>query len=236
MPPTVTPIVERPFAIVKPLQGAALSSNRPPGQPTALTSPLHFSTQLPLIPGAMIHHKVFWYSDIPVYSSRGCRLPSPYGVSPAFRVLSPQVLLKRFDHVRDCLQDVLGLTGSQREAVLRLLRIFAYYGQVYPKASLIAAQPGCSKATYWRTIRHLEALGLIEVINRYIVRPHAQISNLYRLDRLIILIARYLAEHGVHFAERWLEPYLAMAGSIFWRLAWVKDGGTDIMYSSAGAG
>ncbi|GAI35243.1 unnamed protein product, partial [marine sediment metagenome] len=72
------------------------------------------------------------------------------------------------------------LTTAEREVTLRLLRFWAYYGNVYPKASTVAAEPGCSKATFWRTIALLERLGLMRRINRYVIRPHAQISNLYR--------------------------------------------------------
>lgn len=168
----------------------------------------------------MIHHNV--PSNIPgsiivTYKSLD---RTPYGVSPAYRVLSPQLLLKKYDQVRDCLVNVLKLTTAEREVTLRLLRFWAYYGYVYPKASTVTTEPGCSKATFWRTVALLERLNLIRRINRYVVRPHAQISNLYRLDRLIVLLARYLAEHGVRFLEKWLEPYLSIPGRLFWTIIW----------------
>ena len=106
---------------------------------------------------------------------------------------------------------------------MRLLRLWAYYGQVYPKESQITEDPGCSKTTFWRTIRLLQDEGLVHVINRYVVRPHAQISNLYRLDRLILVIARYLAEHGTQFYQDWLRPYLSLPGATFWTLAFSAD-------------
>lgn len=142
----------------------------------------------------------------------------PYGVSQSQRVLSPALLLRKFDQVRDCLAGPLGLTCSEREVVLRLLRYWSYYGQVFPRESVITDEPGCSKATFWRTIRRLRDRGLIQVVNRYVIRPQAQISNLYRLDNLVLIIARYLSEHGVAFAEKWLEPFLSMPGSHFWRV------------------
>ncbi|MBA7559925.1 hypothetical protein ES708_01543 [subsurface metagenome] len=167
-------------------------------------------------PDAVIHHKDNSYRLRIIYKNKGEPLSAPYGVSPSHRVLSPGLLLKKFDLVRDCLKYPLGLTTGQREVVLRLLRLRAYYGKVYPKESQVTELPGCSKATFWRTIRLLQELGLVRVINRYLVRPHAQISNLYQLDRLIVLLARYLAEHGVAFLEKWLAPALAMPGSLFW--------------------
>ena len=175
------------------------------------------NSQLPLFsPDSMIHHKDPAPRSYIIVSYTSICRDRRYGVSSAFRVLSPQLLLKKFDHVRDCLQYTLGLTVSQREVTLRLLRLWAYYGQVYPKEAQVTGEPGCAKATYWRTIRVLESRGLIRVINRYVMRPHAQISNLYRLDRLVLLLARYIAEHGSLDCPEWLTPYLTMPGREFW--------------------
>jgi len=174
------------------------------------------NSQFPLFSDSMIHHKeLLLPSRIIVSYSNICK-DRRYGVSSASRVLSPQLLFKKFDYVRKCLADTLGLTTAQREVALRLLRLWAYYGQVYPKEAQITGEPGCSKATYWRTVTILKELGLIHVINRYVLRPHAQISNLYRLDRLVLLLARYIAERGHAFYESWLQPYLAIPGREFW--------------------
>jgi len=167
-------------------------------------------------PSSMIHHNSYLSHKNKLIVSYGIYKDNNYGVSSASRVLSPQLLLKKYDYVRKCLADILGLTTAQREVALRLLRLWAYYGQVYPKEAQVTGEPGCRKATYWRTIRILRELGLIHVINRYVIRPHAQISNLYRLDRLVLLLARYISEHGHAFYERWLEPYLAIPGREFW--------------------
>jgi len=175
------------------------------------------NSQLPLFsPDSMIHHKDPSLRSYIIVSYTSICKDKRYGVSSAFRVLSPQLLFKKFDHVRDCLQYTLGFTVSQREVTLRLLRLWAYYGQVYPKEAQITGDPGCSKATYWRTIRILESRGLIDVINRFIMRPHAQISNLYRLDRLVLALARYIAEHGSLDGPEWLTPYLTMPAREFW--------------------
>lgn len=185
------------------------------------------NSQLPLFSlDSMIHHKV---RDpyIVGYTIREIEYRGkPYGVSPARRVLSPGLLLKQYDRIRECLAYPLGMTVGQREVTLRLLRLWAYYSKVYSKESQVTELPGCSKATFWRTIRLLEKLGLVHVINRYLIRPHAQISNLYRLDRLVLVIARYLAEHGVAFREKWLTPYLTMPGKLFWhsRLSFAGPG------------
>ena len=166
------------------------------------------NSQLPLLSDSMIHHKDQSNGiekERMIYRKYGYK---PYGVSSSRRVLSPQLLLKKFDYVRDCLVYALGLTPAQREVTLRLLRYWAYYGNVYPKESSVTADPGCSKATFWRTIKLLEELGLLRVINRYVIRPHAQISNLYRLDRLVLVIAKYLAEHTAHAWPDWLKPVI----------------------------
>lgn len=174
------------------------------------------NSQLPLFPEAMIHHNRRGTYNNKIVLLPGKRPPLPYGVSRDRRVLSPQTLLKRFDQVRDCLAGPLGQGTAQREVTLRLLRLWAYYGQVYPKESMVTADPGCSKATFWRTVRDLKDRGLVRVVNRYFIRPHAQTSNLYIFTRLLIIIARYLAEHGVSFRQRWLQPYLRMTGTMFW--------------------
>ena len=169
---------------------------------------------------SMIHHKEPLLPKRIIVSYKSIERGNPYGVSSTYRVLSPQLLLKKYDYIRDCLSNVLGLTNTEREVILRLLRFWSYYGYVYPKEATITREPGCSKATFWRTIAYMERLGLLSRINRYVIRPHAQISNLYRLDRLIVLLARYLAEHGVRFLEKWLEPYLSIPGRLFWAEIW----------------
>ncbi len=182
------------------------------------------NTQLPLFPVSMIHHKDPLLRNKIIVSYSNIGSSKAYGVSRSRRAITSSLFIKKFDYIRDCLKDVLGLTTSQREVTLRLLRLWSYYGLVYPKASMLTDSPGCSKATYWRTIRLLKDAGLIEVLNRYVIRPHAQISNLYRLDRLALLLARYLAEHGVAFWEKWLRPALTMPGQQFWSQIFLTPG------------
>jgi len=186
-------------------------------QPSSPVKSLNYQLPLPL-PEPMIHHKDRTPKLRIIYKNKRGLIPPPYGVSSSQRVLSPQLLLKRHNLVHQFLEQTLGLTTSQREVTFRLLRYWAYYGKVYPKQSQVSNEPGCSKATFWRTIRTLEDRRLIQVVNRFVIRPHAQISNLYRFDKLLLIIARYLAEHGQRFYEKWLEPYLAMPGRLFWSL------------------
>lgn len=183
------------------------------------------NSQFPLsFPNSMIHHKLSLLPSKIIVSSNNIGINKAYGVSRTYRVLSPGLLVKKFDLVRDFLQYTLGLTLAQREVTLRLLTYWAYYAQVYVKEAQVTSEPGCSKATYWRTIRLLRSRGLIRTIPRFIIRPHAQISNLYRFDKLVLLIARYLAEHGVAFWEKWLKPALAMPGRQFWSQVWETPG------------
>jgi len=139
-----------------------------------------------------------------------------YGLPVALRGLTPGLFIKKYDDIRDCLAEVLGFTCAEREVVLRLLRLYTYYGAVFPKAASIAREPGCSERTFWRAVKKLQSEGLVRVINRFVLRPHAQISNLYRFEKLAIVLARYLAEHGVRFRERWLRPALLMPARLFW--------------------
>lgn len=132
------------------------------------------------------------------------------------KVLSPQTLWRRHDLIVHFLKVNLCLTTGQREAVLALLRYWTHYGVVFPKQSQVMDTPGCSKATFWRTIASLRSNGLITVVNRYVVREKAQISNLYLLDNLIKAIAKFLSEHGQKFAEKWLIPIFEMTWRDFW--------------------
>lgn len=178
------------------------------------------NSQLPLfpetLPGSVIHHKPREPRRKEIISYSLLRERRGYGVSSSRRILSPQSFLKRYDKIRDFLEFTLGFSTAEREATQRLLRFWAYYGHVYVKQSQVSTDPGVSKATYWRAIRRLRDLGLIRVVNRFVIRPHAQISNRYELDQLVIVLARYLAEHGAPFRDRFLLPALAMPGRQFW--------------------
>lgn len=211
---------------------------------TIVNPPENFTLQ-PSLPG-LIHHNVphrgtYLFSLKGVWD--GLRR---YGVSRNQRVLTSGNLLKHWGRLAPLLGDRLGLSTTQQTAVKRLLRLWAYYGLVYPKASQVAHEPtveemiislnaggaggeaarsyGCSKSTFWRTVRKLRDMGLVEVVNRYVLREHAQVSNLYRLDKLIIVLARYLAEHGRQNFPKWIRFYLAYSGTAFWSLDWAIPG------------
>ena len=189
-------------------------------------------------PGSMIHHNVSISTHKKITISYNTLNWKPYGVSPARRVLSPQALLKRFDVVKDGLITRIGLTPKQADVTMELLRLWCYYGYVYPKASQVIGEPEispelaswraeigirpdprpsvCSRATFWRTIKLLEGLGLVEIINRYVKREHAQISNLYRLDQLVLALVRYIAERREFLFPSWLEGLLSIPARAFW--------------------
>ena len=149
-----------------------------------------------------------------------------YGVPMKRKILTCELYNKRFDEIRHYLDRNLGLTLAEREGILRMLRIYAYYGRVYPKASQIADDfgnmvPGCSKRSFWRAIAKLREGGLVQVHNRYL--HGRQISNCYRLDKLILCLVRWLLEHGTRYLNllrlpRELFDALHMAN--FWRLIW----------------
>lgn len=201
------------------------------------------NTQLPFFPGlppaSMIHHKVSRVTPYLLVDSKVLSRDNRYGVSSSRRILSPGLFMKRYHQVQQALLRAVKLTPKQAEVAERLLRIHVYHGHVYPKAETITpdyvnspqmvmwrASEGLGapprrgdigRATFWRTIGKLRDRGLLQVINRFLIRPHAQTSNLYILDKLLLVIARYLAEHGVAFYQRWLKPYLAMPGTLFWQ-------------------
>ncbi len=175
-------------------------------------------------PNSVAHHKVSLSRNKKLIVSYSNTVGKLYGVTSPYRFFSPELLRKKFDLICDCLAGPLRLSTAQRSATLELLTLQAYYPTVYPKASQIADQSGCSTRTVWRTIRILEELGLVQRVPRFVLRPHAQISDLYLLKKLIILIARYLAEHGAHFWEKWLRPALTMPGRQFWSQIFLTPG------------
>ncbi len=140
-----------------------------------------------------------------------------YGVPSERRIITAGVFNKRFDRIRDCLV-MLGFTRAKRDVILALVRLYAYYGKVYPKAEQVAEYPICSRRTFWRTITDLEQDGLIERTNRYL--NHLQISNAYRLDRLVLILARYIAEHAPQQFTDFANKLIGYAGSNFWRAIW----------------
>jgi len=174
------------------------------------------NSQLPLFPGSMIHHKVTTPRIVGSTLKDIERIGKRYGVSSSYRVLTKGLLLKKFDQIRDALTNVCNLTTKEREVVLVLLRLYAYYPQVYPKASQVAEEANVSIATFWRTVDKLQDMNLLEVANRFLIRVEAQISNLYLLKGLIILIAKYLADRIAHIWPDWIMPALKIPWPEFW--------------------
>lgn len=209
-------IIEHPFTNV----------NTPIKSPSVAASP------------SLIHHKGGEIQRRIIIRLNQDMTPPPYGVSIAAHVLPVSLFRKREDEIKFCLEQTIGLTKSQAEAAMRLLRFQAYYRFCYPSAEQVCGQRkrlpgegvdsfpgyvpparhhwGTSRASFWRAISALKQLGLIEVINRYVLRPHAQISNLYRLDRLLLLLAKYLAERGELLLAGGLLPILRLPWPDFW--------------------
>jgi len=140
-----------------------------------------------------------------------------YGVPPQRRIITAGVFRKRFELIVDCLLR-LGYPPWRRSVILELVRLYAYYGKVYPKASYIAHDAYCSKRTFWRAVQQLEQHGLIERSNRYL--NHLQISNCYRLDKLILVLTRYIAEHAEHLFAKDAPAFIFEAAQVFWKLIW----------------
>ena len=67
--------------------------------PVKATGPPCLSTS----PGSVIHHKPYQVLPDKIIVSYKSIERAPYGVSRSYRVLSPQLLLRKFDLVRDCL-------------------------------------------------------------------------------------------------------------------------------------
>ncbi|MBA7611729.1 hypothetical protein ES703_18958 [subsurface metagenome] len=177
----------------EPVSSESLRSPPPSSQPTA-------------------HHNALSTSLNTIYYKKGIEREKRYGVPSTYRLLTMGNYHKHHADINTMLRVVLGLENRERSAVFCLLRLFLYYGKVYPKAADVADQEYISKRTFWRAMNKLREMGVIEVINRYI--KHKQISNFYRLDKLVLMIARYIAEHhlGLYLAEALGKRALELAG------------------------
>jgi len=156
--------------------------------------------------------------------SKGIEIEKRYGVPQSYRILTMGNYHKYHSDINTMLRVVLGLENRERSAVFCLLRLFLYYGKVYPKAADVADQEYISKRTFWRAMEKLREMGVLEVINRYI--NHRQISNFYRLDKLVLMIATYIAEHHLGlFINDALGKYALKLVGFFrsWDQLWDAD-------------
>ncbi len=174
------------------------------------------STPSPSVsPQAMAHHNPSTPDRLNIFYKKGGEVEKRYGVPQTRRILTMGMFHKYHDEIRHQLIRV-GLETRERDAIFKLLELYIYYGKVYPKATDIADQAYISKRTFWRAIGKLREFGVIEVLNRY--AKHRQISNLYRLDKLVVMIARYLAEHGHNIGNFGIKLVSLLAH--FWQQVW----------------
>ncbi|GAH42776.1 unnamed protein product, partial [marine sediment metagenome] len=154
------------------------------------------------------------YKDNVSYNSNKILETLTYGVPAPRRMLTPSLLLKKHDRIRTFLVS-LGLTTAERPAAFYLLRLFTYYGKVYPKAPNYTDDFYNSKRSFWRAVAKLEDSGLIDRQNRFL--HHLQISNAYRLDKLVLCIIRYLAENGCPYFNHFTQDIIRQTDNSFWR-------------------
>ena len=153
-------------------------------------------------------------NNILTYNSNQVLEKLTYGVPTPRRMLTPGLLRKKHHLILIFLRS-LGLTTAELPAAFYLLRLFSYYGKVYPKAPNYSEDFYRSKRSFWRAVAKLEDAGLIDRINRYLY--HLQISNCYRLDKLVLCIIRYLAEHGSHDFNPFTQNIIKETAISFWR-------------------
>ena len=192
------------------------------------------NSQLPLLPDSVRHHSNPHNLYIRGNRDKVWRETRYYGVSSDYRILTKELLLKRFDKVRDCLKFVLDLPTAEREFILRMLRLWAYYGKCYPTVASLCQEPGCSKATAWRALDKLKSCGLIQTINRYLEPYRRQISNLYILHGLLLVIAKYLAEHIPHVWPDELKPIFHLTWPGLWSSLRHEEKNAFLLFRSSG--
>ncbi len=142
-----------------------------------------------------------------------------YGVSYKPKILTPGLFFKHHDRVMVFLRDTLRLSPRQCEITEQLLRFYIFYSSVYPSQKDCSGRHRGTKPTFWRTISKLEEMGMIVRIPRYFVREKAQTSNLYEMEKLLILLARYIREHGAALADNCIKLIIDLGGAEFWSWA-----------------
>ncbi|MBA7546616.1 hypothetical protein ES705_39008 [subsurface metagenome] len=172
----------------------------------------------PASPLSMAHHNSPTTNNLPIFYKKGIEIEKRYGVPQTRRILTMGMFHKYHDEILHQLT-WLGLETRERDAIFKLLELYIYYGKVYPKAADIADQAYISKRTFWRAVSKLRELSVIEVLNRYV--KHRQISNLYRLDKLVVMLARFLAEHGHNIGKFGIKLVSRLAH--FWQQVWSVD-------------
>jgi len=154
------------------------------------------------------------YSNNPISINERLLERLTYGVPAPRRMLTPGLLLKKHDLIRAYLLR-MGLTPAEREAAFYLLRLYVYYGKVYPKAPNFTPDYYCSKRSFWRAVAKLQEAGLLDRMNRFI--HHLQVSNCYRLDKLVLCLIRCLAEQGTPFLDDFTREIIRQTASSFWQ-------------------
>jgi len=172
-----------------------------------------------------VAHQNVLYSNPSIEELKNNKNPElRFSVPLGKKVLTKSLYYRRFDDIRDFLIH-LGVTGNlQREAVLKLIKLNCYYSRVYPKAQTVADDCYISKRTYWRAVKKLEDTGLIERESHYYNRR--QTSNLYHLDKLLLVIAHRLAEIGQalnEYAHRIFKLF-----NNFWIDIWDPENKVDL--------
>lgn len=167
------------------------------------------------------HPSTFFYRLRQAKTRTSSRIP--YGVPSPTVVLPRGVLFKRWRDTQAFYRITLGLPEAEIGGVSELVRLWMIKGRVYPTAKQVAEASGTSVRTFWRTIKRLEQMKMIQVVNRYVQRGWAQISNLFRIEKLIFALARFLAEHGERHLGPMMARFLALPGREFWAKIWRVD-------------
>jgi hypothetical protein len=167
------------------------------------------------------HNVVTLYSYI-YTCSKATERSLRYAVPKHYRKISPTLLNKHHRTIHSFMLSALRLTHKQTRVAEILLRLWCYYGHVYPKAQTIADECMVSKRTVWRTIQILEDMHFISRNARYFTPSRNRISNSYDCSQFCTAIAFLLYEKSVKLKYGWLQPYFRIPGSVFWSLVYTK--------------
>lgn len=106
---------------------------------------------------------------------------------------SPGIFRKYSSDILRYLKTFYKDSPKSRNSIISLVRLFAYYGAVFPSAVTVAGENNMSARQFWRALGVMVNGGLIKIQPRFLNRH--QRSNVYDLRELIKEILEFIRLH-----------------------------------------
>lgn len=137
---------------------------------------------------------------------------------------SNKMFSRHFSTIRDFFKG-LGFSNFERETMLKLLNFNSYYGaNVFPSIPYLATDCQVSQRTVQYALAKAEDIGLLERQARHYQDAEGKVkqrSNLFRLDKLVLMVLKVISEHGEVLAKAVLRMLNSFGN--FWQEVWDPD-------------